>query len=211
MNRHSPKATKLRDRLREVVHDEILVAAEEEFARQGLHKARMEHIASRAGVAVGTLYNHFQDRDALLTALLTARRTELCERLDGALEAAAAGPFRDQLGAFFTALLDHFDAHRPFLSILFQNEQVGCASKELVASPSPTMREVYTRAEALVARGLSEKVLKKANAELFPTFLMGICRSVLAYDILATKSPKRDTKGYVGALVGFFLEGAARA
>lgn len=210
MNRHSPKATKLRDRLREVVHDEILVAAEEEFARQGLHKARMENIASRAGVAVGTLYNHFQDRDALLTALLDARRAELCTRLDDALEGSAKAGFPEQLTAYFTALLEHFNAHRPFLSILLQNEQAGCAGKNVpVASPSPTMREVYKRADLLVKRGVAEKVLRKDSAELFPTFLMGIVRSVLIYDVLSSPAESALSR-YPDALVTFFLKGAQR-
>lgn len=211
MNRHSSRATKLRDRLREVVHDEILMAAEEEFAHEGLHKARMETIAGRAGVAVGTLYNHFKDRDALLMALLDARRSEMTHRLDGALEASAKEGFGQQLKAFFTVLLEHFDAHRPFLSILLQNEQQSCTrSGPAFGAPSQTLREVYQRAEALVKRGVAEKVLRKEGSELFPMFLMGIARSVLVFDLLGTPEPRGAMSDHAGTLVRFFLEGAQR-
>jgi len=62
------KPVRLRDRLREEANRAILTAAEEVFSEEGLG-ARMEQIAARAGVAVGTLYNHFQDRGALVNAL----------------------------------------------------------------------------------------------------------------------------------------------
>jgi AcrR family transcriptional regulator len=201
---------KLRDRLREVVRDEIVTAAEEEFAREGLHKARMETIASRAGVAVGTVYNHFKDRDALLGALLDDRRAEMCQRLDEAMAAVAAEGFRAELRAFFSALLQHFDAHRPFLSILIQNEHSGCQGRvtAFAGAPSKTMTEVGARAKALVQKGLEEEALRRDGAELFPSFLVGVVRSVLVHHILY--SPEGGITGRAEAMARFFLEGAAR-
>jgi AcrR family transcriptional regulator len=70
----------LRSRLREVAAAAILEAAEDVFEDEGLH-ARMETIARRAGVAVGTLYNHFADRETLLRSLVDAHHAELLERL----------------------------------------------------------------------------------------------------------------------------------
>src|SRR5439155_24293704 len=74
VKQHSSTATaprRLRDRLRDAAHEAILDAAEEAFARHGMD-APMEAIASLAGVAVGTLYNHFDSRAALLEALMSA-------------------------------------------------------------------------------------------------------------------------------------------
>ena len=68
-----PGAT-LRTRLRTEVRAAILDAAESVFAEEGLHRGRMEHVSRRAGTAVGTLYNHFENRDALLATLLSTRR-----------------------------------------------------------------------------------------------------------------------------------------
>ena len=47
----------------------ILDAALEEFSRQGFAAARMEDIARRAGVAKGTLYLHFGDKEGLFNGL----------------------------------------------------------------------------------------------------------------------------------------------
>src|SRR3569832_253067 len=62
----------LRERHRSTTIETVLAAAEQVFADQGLHAAHMGEIASRAGVSVGTLYNHFKDREALLAGLLQA-------------------------------------------------------------------------------------------------------------------------------------------
>ncbi|MEV4566348.1 helix-turn-helix domain-containing protein [Nonomuraea sp. NPDC049419] len=49
--------------------DKLLAAATEIFADRGID-APLEHIARRAGVSIGTLYNHFPTREALLAEVL---------------------------------------------------------------------------------------------------------------------------------------------
>src|SRR3954471_18358392 len=97
----------LRERNRSTTIETVLAAAEEVFADQGLHSAHMGEIASRAGVAVGTLYNHFQDREALLAGLLDARRVELLARIDRGLAETADRPFREQLRSLLASVLEH--------------------------------------------------------------------------------------------------------
>src|ERR671937_1558370 len=116
MNSHSPttKPVRLRERLREATVDAILAAAEQAFAAEGA-KARMESIAARAGIAVGTLYNHFADREALWKAVCRAKREALLARLDAALKAGEGHAFEDALGMFVDALLAHWAENRAFL------------------------------------------------------------------------------------------------
>lgn len=60
----------------------VLAAAREVFGELG-PDARMEEVARRAGVGVGTLYRRFPTKEALLDALIS-------ERVDGIREAAEA-------------------------------------------------------------------------------------------------------------------------
>lgn len=52
--------------------DKLLAAAAAVFTEQGL-AGSLEEVARRADVSIGTLYNHFPTRDALVDALLPAR------------------------------------------------------------------------------------------------------------------------------------------
>ena len=47
----------------------ILSAALDCFEKQGFDAARMDDIARRAGVAKGTIYNYFKNKEELLRAL----------------------------------------------------------------------------------------------------------------------------------------------
>lgn len=67
--------------------DRLLSAAREMFAERGLD-APLEDIARRAAVSIGTLYNHFPTREALVDAIIPARLAAL-EQL---AEAAGADP-----------------------------------------------------------------------------------------------------------------------
>lgn len=59
--------------------DRLLAAATEVFAERGLD-APLEEIARRAAVSIGTLYNHFPTREALLDTIFPARMAKLAEQ-----------------------------------------------------------------------------------------------------------------------------------
>ncbi|GAA2833140.1 TetR/AcrR family transcriptional regulator [Nonomuraea rubra] len=56
--------------------DKLLVAATQLFAERGLD-VPLEHVARRAGVSIGTLYNHFPTREALFGAIMPQRLAAL--------------------------------------------------------------------------------------------------------------------------------------
>ncbi len=63
-NLNSRQASKLETR------NTLLQVAVELFAEQGFEKTRTSEIADKAGVAVGTIYLHFGDKEGLLRAIL---------------------------------------------------------------------------------------------------------------------------------------------
>src|SRR5882762_60943 len=175
----------LRTRLREETGKAILEAAEQAIGELGFAAARIEDVASRAGVSVGTVYNHFDDRDALIEALVTRRREELAERIDEALRHSATTGFAAQLESFVRALLEHFEAHRAFLSALLEGEHARTRSPSgpRNARPNAAMLEVYRRAGKLVARGLAEGALRGTGSELFHAYLVGAVRGALLHEV----------------------------
>ncbi len=172
MNSDSDTArpVRLRDRLRDEANRAILEAAEHVFSEEGLN-ARMERIAARAGVAVGTLYNHFRDREALASALACARREALFGRLDAAVSATAGRPLREQLRAFMGAVAEHAKVHGRYLAMLVQ-AGVGPAAK-----PAGSMLdELVARADVVAARAIEAGEVRPEAREILGLALVGVIR-----------------------------------
>ena len=198
------KPIRLRERLRGETQAAILAAAERVFAEEGLDRARMESIAARAGVAVGTLYNHFEDREALLRALVRDHRAALLARLDAALAAGGGRPLEEALRVFLAALFDHWEAHRGLVALLFQVSMPGRTARERGA----LVDEVVRRAEAILARGWSEGSLRPDEAGVQGAMLVGMARGVLVQDMIRDGGSARvDGPGRV---LEVFLRGAGR-
>src|SRR5512144_1875686 len=83
--------------------ERILAAAERVFARHGFFAAKVTDVAKEAGVADGTIYLYFKNKDDLLITLFESRM----ERVNGILAAAVAKHTRplDRLLAFVKAYL----------------------------------------------------------------------------------------------------------
>jgi AcrR family transcriptional regulator len=195
------KPVRLRDRLRDEANRAILAAAEEVFSEEGL-TARMERIAARAGVAVGTLYNHFQDRQALAAALATSRRAVLLARLDGALAASEGWPVREQLRALLGAVAEHAAAHGRYLSMLVQAGE-GPARTNAGCS---VLDELVARADQVVERGVAAGELRPEGKDLFGIAFIGMIRAVNLRALAGGPGWAEQTD----QLVDLFLRGAQR-
>jgi AcrR family transcriptional regulator len=192
-------------RLRNEARRAILDAAEQVFAAEGLHRGRMEHVSRRAGTAVGTLYNHFQSRDALLAAVLQTRRRELLARVDRGINDAGA-PFLDRITAFVDAILAHYRAHRPFFSLLIEEDAAGVRSHVTNPGRARTTRQLRARAEKLVRQGVREGALRRKDADLWPDLLVGGIRALLVRDLAA--GARRTKALTTPRFLAFFFRGA---
>jgi AcrR family transcriptional regulator len=67
--------------------DAILAAALDEFAAQGFAAARLDDVAKRAGVAKGTIYLYFADKETLFQELI---RAQLSPVVGGVIHASHA-------------------------------------------------------------------------------------------------------------------------
>jgi AcrR family transcriptional regulator len=197
----------LRERLKQVAREAILEAGEAVFAERGFAGARMEEIAERAGVAVGTLYNHFADRDALWKELCRSRREALLVKLDEALLRVGEQPFEGALRALLATFVDHWAAHRGFLAVLMQIDPP-------TSLPGPRARdrtmaeEMLERVAALVRRGVEQGALQAQAADLYPVLLLGMLRGILFQHLRDAASSAAPEE--VERMVRVFLRGARK-
>lgn len=106
--------TGLRDRKKRQVRHRIIRAAAELFAEKGMAETTMEEVAASSEVSVGTVYNYFGTKNALLLAGVE----EETEKMVSAGMATLANPGDDPLAAakrLIHVYLDDFSAWDPRL------------------------------------------------------------------------------------------------
>jgi AcrR family transcriptional regulator len=87
----------LKERQRHERENLILQVAEEVFAEKGYHETSMEEIATRVGIAKGTLYLHFARKEDLARALLLDKLGLITEAVEKA--AVLNAPVQERLVA----------------------------------------------------------------------------------------------------------------
>jgi TetR/AcrR family transcriptional regulator, cholesterol catabolism regulator len=104
-----------RTRRREDTRQRLFVAAVELIAEQGFSATTVDDIATRAGVAKGTVYYNFESKTVLFEELLRHG----IGLLTAEFRAAVAGlPPREALAALVRAELDYIRRYRAFAQLL---------------------------------------------------------------------------------------------
>jgi AcrR family transcriptional regulator len=124
----------------------ILDAAIKVFADKGFHRATIKEVAQVAGVADGTIYNYFENKTALLLAILD-RLNETPDRESHFAESAGADLTewtRDYIQQRFATLEPAgFQVLQALLPELFVNEELRRQYQEQVIQPTYEVAERY--------------------------------------------------------------------
>ncbi len=165
--RVTPDPDEAGDERRAAKHEAILAAAQALFFRYGFRRTSVDEVAMQAGIAKGTVYLYFPNKQALFRAVAERVAERMLAGAQAAyeqtVEAAAVGPrVLALLEAKFTYLFEvvHASPH----------------ARELVDSKNGYAADVFERAdrryEELLARALAEAdaagELSLACAELSP-------------------------------------------
>ncbi|MDN6706825.1 TetR/AcrR family transcriptional regulator [Corynebacterium glyciniphilum] len=106
---------------------EILTAAQNVFARDGYHGAKLTAVAAEAGCSVGTLYTYFTDRSALLGAVLDDVEEQM-RHPGGRLPADR--PVAEQISAANRGYLAAYRRNNRMMALM---EQVSMADESVAA------------------------------------------------------------------------------
>jgi AcrR family transcriptional regulator len=176
----------------------ILDAALHVFAERGFEAARLDDVAARAGVAKGTLYLYFRDKEALFEELVRSAVSPIIE----AVSQAASAP--DVPAA---AILDTFFA-------LFEKEVLGTKRKlllRLIIAEGPRFprvaefyhREVVTRGIGLM-RAVAERAARRGEftsdaAARYPQLIVAPLILAVVWDSLFARIDPLDVAGLLRA------------
>lgn len=163
IGRKAPGARAIRSMAR---REAILHAALDEFSARGFAAARLDDVAKRAGVAKGTIYLHFRDKEALFQEIVRSVMGPFVGTLEGVF--AAEIPLRaitDQIVELF--IREVFSTRRKDIIRLIMTE--GPRFPKLAEF---YYREVLSRilagARARLARGVERGEIHHAALARFP-------------------------------------------
>jgi len=182
--------------------EQILSAALEEFGANGYAATRLEDVAKRAGIAKGTIYLYFRDKERLFRAVV---RTLIQKRID-ALSGTFSGSAEELL--------------RELLSQMYQvvrNAKARSIVRMLIAEGSrfPQLADIYHR--EVIGRGLNRirRVLKKGvatgefrqtKAAQFPQILVAPGVLAIVWQLLHGERHRLDLDAYSKAHLEFALD-----
>jgi AcrR family transcriptional regulator len=151
----------------------ILAAAARVLERDSLAGFNTNRVAAVAGVSVGSLYQYFPNKSALIAALIDRQQTALADAIEACVAMHEARSLHDALSALadlgieqqyrrplLAAALDHEEARLPLGARLRESEQrIGAAvatllarhAGELAAPPRSTdVQDVFVIAKAMI-------------------------------------------------------------
>jgi AcrR family transcriptional regulator len=175
----------------------ILAAALEEFAARGFEGARLDDVARRAGVAKGTIYLHFRDKETLFQELIRSTLTPIVAMIE------AAGKTDMPLRAVF----DH-------LAGAFVREVLGTQRKDIVrlilseARRFPKLAEFYYRevperafaaVRVLVRKAIDRGEIADDTLFWFPQLIIAPALVAVVWDGLFDKYEKLDAEAMLRA------------
>src|SRR5262245_26390331 len=148
----------------------IVEAALEEFIARGFAATRLDDIARRAGVAKGTIYLHFKDKESMFEELVRIVIVPVVERL--AALPPPSGSVRDTVEAFATNFLREVaDTRRGDLVRLIVAE-----GPRFPAVADFYYREVVSRGiagmRALIELGIARGEIREKSLARFPQIMV---------------------------------------
>jgi TetR/AcrR family fatty acid metabolism transcriptional regulator len=185
----------------------ILAAAIQTFGRRGFHEARIAEIASAAGVAEGTVYLYFRNKEDLLDVVFE-------ETMAGVLETgrrirSSGAPVSERLHAILDLHISFLASDRDLASV-FQIELR--RSARLVERFSRSKLVEYFRLlEGLLKEGIENGELRRGlDARLAVRILFGAADEILSEWLLSgDPQPAATGERLVETLIaGFGGEGA---
>jgi len=118
--------------------DAIIAASAQVLVAHGYEGATTARVAERAGVSIGSLYQYFPNKEALIAALIERHAGEIVSTMQRALDECANGTLQDGIRAIIQAGADAHCIHPALHKIL--TEQVPRVGK--LATAMNTARQI---------------------------------------------------------------------
>lgn len=176
------------------------------IARKGMAAATMQEIAEEAGVAKGTIYLYFRDRDELVEKTFETSMETLFIRIDEALDRDIT--VEDKLRAMMSAQLEFFSQNREFFRLylsLRMPEGTPAQQRRQQRSCHPRYQQRVDKLAEVLAQAIERGELRSFDTDRLALFIIEGSTAVILERLTEKTSPAEGTD--VDFLVGLILDG----
>ena len=165
----------------------IFEAAEAVLAERGYHGASVDEVAKRAEISVGTLYNHFGNKENLFASLVERNMGSLREAV--AERASAVPTGLDKLHAAVDAMFAHLDQHEKSFRVWVTTHGLdwNIAPPQFSDRASAQMRAFKDDVTALCRRAAREGSVPRLDPEFLALSLLGTINSLTVHWVTERK------------------------
>ena len=163
----------MRSRIRE--------AAVRVFSREGFDRASVKAVAQEAGVAVGSIYNHFRDKDDLLISIF---EEEFRQRLDLLEEMQRAKlPVRDQVERLLEEHFARASKQKELAELLLYERfhRGGKLRERIIALQRGVVRQIAN----ILQGGISEGWIRPCHPKVVAQALFDLVQTMTACWVLS--------------------------
>jgi len=194
-----------KDRSRTDKRERILAAAVKVFAERGFYNAKVSQVAAEAGVADGTIYLYFKNKDDLLISAFEDRMSWINSRLTNELETRQ--PPVDRLRRFFAMhllLAVHSRDLAEFITVELRQ-----SARFIKEYKNPKFAEYLNILRGLIVEGQQQGAFRRdVDARIVTRALFGMLDEVMLTLVLSRKTPTEEQVAfYVDQLEKVVLQG----
>lgn len=182
---------------------QIVEAATRVFAKKGFRRATTREVAREAGISEGTIYNYFEDKEAILMAIMdklneTERRAEDFE--EGG-SADFRGFFEEYLRRRMSLIWENREVFRVVLSEMLVNAEL--RERYLRQVVEPTMRIAEDDFRSRMDRG----EVRETDVPLAMRTVAGSLLGILILELLGDEEIGSRPDEVPGVLAGLLMHG----
>jgi TetR/AcrR family fatty acid metabolism transcriptional regulator len=181
----SPRSLSLKEKQRLEREELILQTAEDVLVEKGYYEMSVDEIASRVGIAKGTVYLHFASKEDLVVALFNRDVRKLYRLAEESIEAAPSARAKMQtiLELMYGGLVDK---RMHMLTAIFDTIDL----RKIFVEKKHCLKGVWEQFETLIISVLEEG---KTAGEFDPTIATSVMRAAF-FSLLSPKSYERLIK-----------------
>jgi len=183
-------------------HQRILDAAVKVFARKGFFQSKVSEIAQEAGVADGTIYLYFKNKDDLLISIFEVKMQEVISSFRSAINKVLSA--REKLECLIRMHLAEFQSN-PDLAAVFQVE-LRQSSRFMHESDKIQLKRYLDLVTEIVEQGQKDGVFRRdVPLGLIKRLIFGTLDEVVSTWVLAGR--RYDLEALANPITDLFLRG----